>query len=63
MCFITTKFHEILLSGFRVVVLTNRFSSIFQYGQISKFEKDVTPRKKIESKFSVDMRLYAFCPS
>ena len=30
-------------------------SSIFQFGQISKFKKQVTPRKKIESKFSVDM--------
>ena len=38
-------------------------SSIFHFGQISKFKKGVTPRKKIESKFPVDMRIYTFCPS
>ena len=43
--FITTKFHEILLSRFRGVALTNCFSSIFHFGQISKFKKGVTPRK------------------
>ena len=31
MSFITTKFLEILLSGFRGVVLTNRFSCIFKF--------------------------------
>ena len=35
------------------VVLTNCFSSIFRFGQIFKFKKVVTPRKKIESKFPV----------
>ena len=44
--FITTKFYKILLSGFRGVALTNCFSSIFHFGQISKFKKGVTPRKK-----------------
>ena len=34
MSFITTKFHEIKLRGFRGVVLTNCFSSIFHFGQI-----------------------------
>ena len=38
MSFITTKFQEILLSGFRGVALTNCFSGIFHFGQISKFK-------------------------
>ena len=63
MSFITTKFYEILLSGFRGVALTNCFSSIFYFGQISKFKKGVTPSKEIESKFPVDMRIYIECPS
>ena len=63
MSFITTKFHAILLSGFSGVVLTNCFSSMFHYRQISKFKKDVTPRKKMESKFPVDMHIYTLCPS
>ena len=46
MSFITTKFHEILLSGFRGVALTNCFSSIFHFGQISKFKKGVIQREK-----------------
>ena len=46
MSFITTKFQEILLSGFRGVALTNCFSSIFHFGQMSKFKKGVIPRKK-----------------
>ena len=46
MSFLTTKFQEILLSGFRGVTLTNCFSSIFHFGQISKFRKGVTQRKK-----------------
>ena len=58
--FITTKFQEILLSGFRGDALTNCFRRIFHYGQIFKFKKVVTPRKKIESKFPVDMRIYTF---
>ena len=63
MSFITTKFHEILLSGFRGVALTNCFSIIFHFGQISKFKKGVTLRKKIESKFPVDMHIYTLRPS
>ena len=63
MSFITTKFHKILVSGFRRVVLTNCFSSIFHFGQISKLKKGVTPGKKIESKFPVDMGIYTLCPS
>ena len=58
MSFITKKFHEILLSGFKGVVLTNWFRSIFHFGQISKFKKGVTPRILIETKFPVDMRIY-----
>ena len=45
MSFITTKFQEILLSGFRGVALTNCFSSILNFGQISKFKKGVPPKK------------------
>ena len=41
MSFTTTKFQEILLSGFRGVALTNCFSSIFHFRQISKFKKSV----------------------
>ena len=122
MSFKTTKFQAILLSGFSVVVLTNYFSSIFHFrqiskskksviqrkkwnqnvlwictstnyvlhyykvsgnsvepfqrscaneknrsifhfGQISKFKKGVTPRKKMESKFPVDMHIYTLCLS
>ena len=45
MPFTTAKFHKILLSGFRGVALTNCFSRIFHFGQISKFKQGVTPRK------------------
>ena len=51
MSFITTKIHEILLSGFREIALTNCFSSIFYFGQISKFKKGITPRKKLNQNF------------
>ena len=54
----TTKFREILFSGFRGVALTNCFSSIFHFGQISKLEKGVILRKN-----PVDMHIYALCPS
>ena len=37
-------------------------SSIFHFGQISKFKKGISPRKKIKSKFSVDMRIYMVFP-
>ena len=40
------------------VALTNCFRSIFHLGQISKLKKGVTPRKIIELKFPVDMRIY-----
>ena len=51
--FIITKFHKILLSGFRWVALTNCFtgSSIFHFGQISKFKKGVIPRTKLNKYF------------
>ena len=52
MSFITTQFHAILLSGFSSVVLTNCFSSIFNFPQFSKFKKGVTPRKKNGIKIS-----------
>ena len=51
MSFITTKFQEILFSGFRGVALTNCFSSIFHFGQISKFKKGVIQRNKLNQKF------------
>ena len=38
-------------------------SSIFPFCQISKFKKGVTPRKKMQSKFPVDMQMYILCPS
>ena len=45
--FITTKFHEILLSGFRGVILTNCIRGIFHFGQISKLKKkSKIPREK-----------------
>ena len=61
---VTTKFQEILMSGFRGVVLTICFSSIY-FGQISKFKKGVISREKIDSKFPVDMHIYTvtLCPS
>ena len=64
MSFTTTKFHEIPLSGFRRVALTNCFmiSNIFHFGKISKFEKGKL-RKKIKSNFPVDMRIYTLCAS
>ena len=63
MSFITTKYHAILLSGFSGGVLTNCFSSIFHFCQISKFKKRVIQRKNTESKFPVDMHIYTLCPS
>ena len=57
MSFITTKFQEILLSA------NKENSSIFHFGQISKFKKGVAPRKKVESKFPVDMHIYTLFPS
>ena len=46
MTFITKKFHEIPLSGFSGVALTNCFEygSIFNCGQ--SFKRGITPRKK-----------------
>ena len=51
--------HEILLSGFRGVALTSSFSSIFHLCQISKLKTGVhvIPRKRIESKFPVDLSI------
>ena len=51
MSFITTKFQGILLSRFSGVVLTNCFSSIFQFRQFSKFKKGEPPRKKWNQNF------------
>ena len=64
MSFITTKFHEILLSGFSGVALRTVLSSIFNFGQFSKLKKKgIIPRKKLESDFAVDMRTYTLWPS
>ena len=63
MSFKATKFQEILLSDFRGVALKYCFTSIFHFGQISKFNKDVTPRKKMELKFPVEMHIFTICPS
>ena len=63
MSFINTKFQEILLSAFRGVALTNCFTSIFHFRQISKFKKSVIQRKTMKSKFPVDIHIYTLCPS
>ena len=47
----------------RGVVLTIYFSSIFHFGNISKFKKGVIPRETIKSKFLGDMHIYMACPS
>ena len=49
---ITTKFQEILLSGFRGVALTSCFSSILHFGQISKLKKGENSEKKKGIKIS-----------
>ena len=38
-------------------------SSIFHFGQISKFKKGCNSKKKIESRFPVDMYVDLVCPS
>ena len=48
---ITTKFNEILLIGFRGVAVKNCFSSMCNFGQISKFKNGVTPIKKMNKNF------------
>ena len=58
----TTKCQEILLRGFRGFALTNCFSCIFHFGQVSKFKKGVIPRKNW-FKFPVDMHIHMVCPS
>ena len=37
--------------------------SIFHFGQIYKFKMGITPRKKIESKFLVNMHIYTLFSS
>ena len=64
MSFITTKFLEILLSSFRGIALTNCFSNIFHFGQISNFKKGVIPRKKNEINFLwICISSHELCPS
>ena len=57
-----TTFHDFLLGTFRGVALTNWFSSIFNFGQISKFKRGITLRKKIQSEFPVNMHIYTLRP-
>ena len=38
--------YKLLFSSFRGVALTKCFSSLFNFGQISMFEKGITPKKK-----------------
>ena len=52
MSYISTKFHEILLTGFRGIPLTNCFSRIFNFGQISKFKRGIIPGNKNYIKIS-----------
>ena len=47
----TIKLHEMLLSSFRGVVLTNFFSCIFYFSQISKFKRGIIPPKKWNENF------------
>ena len=54
MSFITTKFHKILLSGFKGVARTNSFSTIFNFAQISMLKGDIILTKngmKISCKY------------
>ena len=53
------KFHKILLSCFKELALTNYFSSISNFGQISKFKSGIIPRKNIESKFPANIHIYS----
>ena len=38
-------------------------NNIFNFGQIYKIKISITPIKKMESKFPVDMHIYTLCPS
>ena len=60
MSYTTTMFHEILLSSFREVTLTNCFSSII-FATCLSSKKGVTPREN-KLKFLVDVRFYILCP-
>ena len=60
MSFIITKFHEILLIDFKGLALTNCFSSIFHFGQMSKLEKGVIPRKKMNVYLQIDLLNISF---
>ena len=57
MSILTIKLCEIMFSSFRGVELTNCFGSIFHFCQISKFKRSIIPRKKIKSKFSVNIHI------
>ena len=53
MSFITTKFHEILLSGFREVALTRKTVVSFILAKFLSSKRALTPRKKIESNMHI----------
>ena len=61
--YIYLKFYIYVKNDERQKTLEDTGYTIFHFGQISKFKKGVTPRKKMESKFPVDMRIYTLCPS
>ena len=60
MSFITSKFHEIILSVSEEFRWQTVLSSIFHFGQHFKFKKGVIRRKKNKSNF---LWLCTFCPS
>ena len=53
----TKSFHKILLSAFRGA-LTNCFSTIFKFGQISKLKMGLTFRKIIKLQNPTNMQIY-----
>ena len=59
MSIIATKIYEILLSGFKGVALTICFSSIFYFGEMSKFKGGIIP-SKLNRNF---LQICTLCPS
>ena len=58
MSFITTKFHEILSSVFRGSSCAKKTIVSFILAKFLSSKTGVTPRKKMESKFPVDIRIH-----
>ena len=64
MSFITTKFHEILTSGFSGVALTNCSEKYLSFWSNFLVQKGaLLPEKTIECKFPVDMHICTYCLS